>query len=340
MIKTLELSGTHYEIGYQVGTLFKDYLSKRVKDFEPMMKLDDVKQTVSSMKEQFEKEYPQGYEEVLGRKDGAGIDSDAFFLMFFPEIYKKHTGCTTIMVRDKDGQILFSHNEDDEGFNEDNVALIRYHYGDYWITGYTHAEKLIGCFFGYNSYGLAFSSNNISSFTTRYDYVSRYLLERKILEAKSLPEAIRIANGLRVATPFSINVVDIERNEAANIEKDHEEIYVTYLEDRYNRSNHFLKKQGEVKISGNTVFRYEKAKELLQDVKKETVVLDDLINILSYREDDRYQSIRIDTQANRGNNKTVANFAVNVKEKKIYLRDYVGDHLFLFDFYDFKDLNQ
>ncbi len=340
MIKMLEISGNAYEIGKQLGIYFKDFLNKEIIPYYEAYKKDGIAQKITKLQVNLQKEFPEGLEEINGRADGAQIDRNVFFLMFCPEIFDLACGCTTVMMKDKNGNVLFSHNEDDSNFSEENVALVRYNYKDHWIVGYTMATKLIGCFFGYNSYGLAFSSNSISCFEKKTDNLSRYITERKILNAKTIEEAIEIARSLVVASPFSINVLDIEKKEAINIEKDYEDIYLTELDDRYARSNHFLKKKGEIKISTNSLFRYQKSQEQIDKLNKENVKLEDLINILAYHTDDFYQTIEIDCQPNNpANGRTVANFAVDTINKKVIIKDRIGGHRIVMNYYEFNDLN-
>ena len=151
-----------------------------------------------------------------------------------------------INIKKKNGKFLFSHNEDEKKYTFENTALIKYDYGQYWIVGYTMAEKLTGSSFGYNSYGLVFSSNYIYDTKIELSNISRYIMVRTVMNASTIEEVIRILKKCKVASAFSLNVLDTKTFKAINIEKDIEEIYVTNIEDRYARANHFTTKKDEL----------------------------------------------------------------------------------------------
>lgn len=69
---------------------------------------------------------------------------------------------------------------------------------------------------------------------------------RTVMNASTIEEVIRILKKCKVASAFSLNVLDTKTFKAINIEKDIEEIYVTNIEDRYARANHFTTKKDEL----------------------------------------------------------------------------------------------
>ena len=142
--------GTPFEMGVQTAKEFLPYLEKVRGKYEEKIKLHPVREQALAMKENVKAQYPEAYEEILGRAEGSAMSEDAAFLMFFPEIFRRTDGCTTLMLRRSDGKFLFSHNEDDKGYDHDNSALITYDYGDHTIVGFTMTEKLTGYAFGWN----------------------------------------------------------------------------------------------------------------------------------------------------------------------------------------------
>lgn len=317
-----ELSGTAYEMGYALGSEFAEYYKKVVaKCIEPL-KDEGIVRRVNELKQKLSTEFIDAYEEIKGRAAGAKVDEDCLFLLMFPEVLRLSDGCTTVMVRNTRGDILFSHNEDDKGVSEENAIFLKYNYGDYMLAGYTILEKLIGPCFGFNSYGLVFSSNMLMSDKVNLDHISRYIMERKVYEAKSLDEAVEVLKSLEVASAFSMNIVDSNTLEAVNVEKDIDEIYVTYLKDRYARSNHFLS-YPDSKREANTVFRATKAKELVDRVDLATVTLDEVKSILDYHTNDFFASIRLGNQDNGDGAMTLANASFDTRDKKMKILDYI-----------------
>lgn len=331
MIKNFEVTGTEYDMGYAVGKEFKDYLQKSIEKYEEKFKIKNVYENVKSMEEKLKKQFPKCLEEIYGRADGANVSRDATLLMFFPEIFRKIDGCTTVILKKENGNFLFSHNEDDR-YNINNVALVKYKYSDYWIVGYTMAEKLTGSSFAFNSYGLVFSSNYIFDTKINLNNISRYIMVRDVMNSKSIEEAIEKLKNSQVASAFSLNILDINKNIAVNIEKDIEEIYVTNIEDRYARANHFTSKEYILpEDRKSTKFRDEKSNELIKLVDSKNAKIEDLINILNYEIDDYNESIFKDPKKYNDKSITVANFSCDNNLKNICIMDYLGDYVFRYN---------
>ncbi len=331
MIKLFEVRGTNYDMGKQIGENFKDYLKKIIIKYEEKILDNDVYIKVKELEKKLKEEFPKCLEEIYGRADGANVSRDALLLCFFPEIFKQVDGCTTVILKKKNNTVLFSHNEDDRNYNINNIALIKYNYEDYCIYGYTMAEKLTGSSFAFNSYGLIFSSNYIYDTKIDLDNISRYIMVRDVMDSKNIDEVIRKMKIHKVASAFSLNILDINKNQVINIEKDIDEIYITNIIERYARANHFIAKNGDLPeepVSSN--FRYIKSKELLDGLNTEQSSIDDLINILNYQTDDYYKSIYKDSRKYRDKSVTVANFSVDSETKRIEIYDYLGNHVFEF----------
>lgn len=332
MIKNFEVSGTEYDMGYAVGKEFKDYLQKSIEKYEEKLKIKNVYENVKRMEEKLKKQFSKCLEEIYGRADGANVSRDATLLMFFPEIFRKIDGCTTVILKKENGNFLFSHNEDDKNYNINNVALVKYKYSDYWIVGYTMAEKLTGSSFAFNSYGLVFSSNYIFDTKINLNNVSRYIMVRDVMNSKSIEETIEKLKNSKVASAFSLNILDTKKNIAINVEKDIDEIYVTNIEDRYARANHFTSKEYILpEDRKSTKFRDEKANELIKLVDRKSASIDDLLNILNYETDDYNESIFKDPKKYPDKSITCANFSCDNDLKKICIKDYLGDYIFRYN---------
>jgi len=331
MIQTIEVKGSDYEMGFQIGGIFKEYLQKTIPKYEEKLKDKTAYLKVKNMEKQLKNTLPNCLDEIIGRADGAGVSRDAMLLMFFPEIYKGLDGCTTLILKKRNGNFLFAHNEDDFNFNIENIALVKYNYGDYWVVGYTMAERLTGSAFSYNSYGMIFSCNYIYGTKFNIDNISRYILVREIIKLKDIDDIIKLLQKTKTASAFSINILDKNKKVAVNIEKDIDQIYVTNITDRYARSNHFLAKPIiEQEVPKNTIFRSKKAHELLIQVNNESATINDLINILNFKTEKREESIFKEPDPLNKKGITVANFSFDSETDEIQIIDYVGKHTFKF----------
>lgn len=325
MIK-FEVTGTEYEMGFKIGEKFKMYLQNKVKIYDEKITNPIMYSKVKEMENKLKKEFPKCLEEIYGRADGAQVSRDSLLLMFFPEIFKSIDGCTTILLKKSNGKFLFSHNEDSKFYNRDGVALVKYQYKDYWVVGYTPADKLIGSSFAYNSYGMVFSSNYIYDTKIDLSNISRYIMVRNVMDSKNIDEAIMKLKDHKVASAFSLNILDINSNTAINVEKDISEIYVTKIGDRYARANHFIAKKDDLPEEPvSSSFRQKKVRELTSLLDNSTSKIDDLINVLNYETDDYYKTIFKNPNKYDDKSITVANFSVDSETGIVRIRDYLCD---------------
>ncbi|MBQ3408287.1 MAG: hypothetical protein IJH12_03670 [Clostridia bacterium] len=336
MIK-FEVTGTEYEIGFKIGEKFKIYLQNKAKIYDEKIINLTIYSRVKEMENKLKNEFPKCLEEIYGRADGAEVSRDSLLLMFFPEIFKGIDGCTTILLKKSNGKFLFSHNEDDKFYNRDGVALVKYQYKDYWIVGYTPADKLIGSSFAYNSYGMVFSSNYIYDTKIDLDNISRYIMVRIVMDSQNIDEAITKLKTHKVASAFSLNILDMNSNTAVNVEKDISDIYVTKIQDRYARANHFIAKKDDLPEEPiSSSFRQKKVSELTNLLDKSTAKIDDLINVLNYETDDYYQTIFKNPNKYDDKSSTVANFSIDSETGIVMIRDYLCDDRIEMKFGEFK----
>lgn len=334
-MKYIEVKGTPYEIGKQLGEHFKEYLVQAITDYNEKIKIESVYKDVKGLEEKLKVQFNDGLQEIYGRADGAGIDRDATLLMFFPEIYRRIDGCTTVIVKNTDDKFLFSHNEDDVNYNPGNVAFVHYIFDSCEVYGYTTAFKLCGSSFGFNNNGLVFSSNYIYDTVIELNNISRYIMVNDVMKATSLEDAIERLRKIKVASAFSLNILDIHENKCVNVEKDIEEIYVTEITEKYARANHFIAKPNAytTEVPKSSTFRDAKSKELVAPVDRATVTISDLKNILAYYTDDYFESIYKDPYKypNSTLSVTVANFSYDGTKNKIEIHDYLDGADLAFD---------
>lgn len=323
MLELFEVQGTDYEMGVQIGRKFKDYLQKRIVSFDNM--IAGYSTVIASFQEKLEAKFPHLLHEIYGRADGAEISRLSYLLMLFPELYRNIEGCTTLVLKKADGNVLFAHNDDNEWFDLSNTALIKYNYGDNYIISYTMAERLSGSAFSFTGNGMVFSSNYIFGNNADLGNLSRYVVVRDIINCKNIDEAIERLQATDVASPFSLNMLDLKTKRAVNVEKDVHDIYVTEIEDRYARSNHFHKKQGDNSTAtADTLFRYKKANELISLLNASEANIGDLVKILQYSTDVYNESIYKQYGAYIGVWQTDATLALDTADDYFAVYDYIG----------------
>ncbi len=327
-----------YEIGYKLGEIFKEYLQEKIIIHEERLKKDKIKEAVLQLEKKLKKEYPQYLEEIYGRAEGAEVDKLALLLMFCPEIYKAIGGCTTIIAKQKEERVLFCHNEDGLNKTLDMIAIVKINFNNEWVVGYVFADKLLGSAFAYNSYGMIFSNNYIYGVNNNINNVSRYFMTRDLMFAKDMNEVIQKVNRVEIASAFSLNVLDIKTKEVFNIEKEHDKTDITKINNIYARSNHLLvRAKSENDIPETSIFRYNKANELIEKLDIKNLEIEQLVHILQYKTKDYNKTIYKDRNYFKELKKstTCATFSFDTLNSNVIIYDYIGKEKIIMDYNSF-----
>jgi len=322
MFRKIVVKGSYYEMGFKLGKLFQKPIHENIGKFTEMLKDKEMAQKLSSCKQLILQTFHQCMDEIRGRAKGANVDEDSYLLMCNPELYKKPAACTTAIYR-KEDCTYFSHNEDVDGLSDEKVALVKYEYDDHFSVAFTLYDRLAGSTHGYNSYGLVFSCNYIFHEEEDLSHLSRYVISRPLIDCKNIDEVLSILKNNKPAQPFSFNVLDIDTNEVMNIENDLNEIFITTIEKKFSRSNHFINKVNP-KASLNSKYRYEYAKKGM-DLLDDTCSCEDVYKVLCYENEEYVQSILMDPIKYKdiNNSVTIDNMTFDSKKREVTFTDYL-----------------
>lgn len=274
-IPIVHVKGSHYEVGYQLGTKLKNNLVRRV---ERLKKKEDWKKIKAEAELflQYSKKYvPEYVTEIKGAADGAELELEELFPTICEEIgswgYEYTSGCSDLIASNdvtEDGSVLVAHNNDTSVSSQDYVTIIHYEVeGEPEIIAVGYGG--LGISVGYNSAGISLTGNQVNSNDMRVG-VPRMLLVRKILAAKRIGEAIDAAILKQRASNYNQVITD-DNGEIYSIEgsaTDYEPIYSTdgYLV----HTNHYVSpwmRRFEFdpnRISGSLI-RYNRGVRLLKN---------------------------------------------------------------------------
>lgn len=294
-IPIIHVKGTHYQVGYQIGTHMKKQLNeliKQSKDYiarETDMEWEDIRAQSKLFLEYSKKHMPEYVGEIQGVADAAGIDLIDLFSDMCEELFSRDfiRGCSDLIASGdvtSDGSVLVAHNNDTSPDLEKYTVVVHYQVeGEPEILAVGYGGLAISI--GFNSAGISLTGNELSMNDMKIG-VPRLLLCRKILAAKTIAEAIDAAIFQPRASNYNMVITD-DNGEIYSIEgsaTDYEALYANdgylvhtnhYLSPRmqkyemdrqditssivrYNRANRLMKKNRE-KIS------FEMLKEFLQD---------------------------------------------------------------------------
>lgn len=325
MFNKYTFKGNYNDFGYQTGIIFKDAIKANINKYIDLLNNQIVLDRLNYAQDLIKTKLPNCYEELLGKAEGSGVDIKPLILMHCPELIDKIDGCTTAIYK-KDNCVLFSHNEDDKGYDHSNTALVKYIYEDgSWIVSLAGFDKLIGSCFGYNSKGLIFSCNFIYHEEIDPELLSRYIVIRDVIESGSIDECKAKLNKYPTASPFSFNVLEKDSLNVVNIENDFNKHYETIINYRYARSNHFLNKQ-DAKMSISSRNRNINAKDRIRKLNDDCNI-EDLIEVLSLQNEDANDCILKDPNifSDPSIALTICNFSYDSSRDLFIINDYI-DH--------------
>lgn len=221
-VPVIHVKGSHYEVGYQIGTQLKKNLLQEVAE----MKADPDWKKVRAEAELFlaysRKYLPEYVAEVQGAADAAGLELEDLFPSLCEELgdenYRFTKGCSDLITSNDvtaDGSVLAGHNNDTSPSTQELVTIIHYQVdGEPEIVAVGYGG--LGISVGYNSAGISLTGNQVDSNDMRVG-VPRLLLVRKILAARTIGQAIdtailkeRASNYNQVITDHNGEIYSIE----------------------------------------------------------------------------------------------------------------------------------
>ena len=323
----LYLNKTSYENGKISGEYFKDRISLNLKNINNILQDNNIKNKIIRHFDKLKEEYPNYYDETIGKADGLGIDRLVYFAIMCPEISDiNFEHCTTIICKKGNGKFIISHNEDDD-YVKGNFCLSKVRIDDNnWFVTNDMYNMPFGNGISWNSFGIVKTINYCHNENTNVSDYSRYYLQRHISEATSIDDLIKRCKEMKVASGFHVNAIDINNNVAVSIEVYSDSIDVEYIDDYYVHSNHFIHKDyllNQVTDKGsNSIFRLNKCNEQL---KYKT--MNEIKTILSYRsKENKFENSILQTKEDPY--MTLFNFSFDTDNKnKIYLNNYINSEI-------------
>ena len=243
----LSVSGTHKEIGLQIGERFRDRvqwsLSKVSDELSAQLSLDTAREKAAAYVPAIERVAPHLLEEIEGVAEGAAIRfEDALILQLRFDLIGFDQGavegCSSFAIAES-GLRFSGQNVDAPSWHKESGTVIAmYPPNGPAILMYTYYPGMIG-YVGINSHGLSVFGNALLSGGWRVG-VPRYIAVRLALEQRSVADVHRTLGSLDRGSSINLVVSDDAR-EVIDLEVDVDEIGVVHPHrSRIFHTNHYL----------------------------------------------------------------------------------------------------
>ncbi|XP_066265880.1 beta-alanyl-dopamine/carcinine hydrolase-like [Branchiostoma lanceolatum] len=239
-LRILHVTGTHREIGLQVGRTFRRQIQDFLQKYDkfrtlllPFLDSTEGRKVYEGYLKVAQSVYPQYMEEVQGTAEGAEVSFEHLFLLHCrPEILlmlkskqenvDETSGCTSVFLNFCNGPRLLAHNEDADANVQKlgyivvaNVKPYQLPNGDVLpeenFTSFCYPGILPGVAYAYNSHGVCFSTNAQLAKSLKSDRIVRHFMNRALLTASSVEHAVDILKNtpVGVALGFCSNLATL-----------------------------------------------------------------------------------------------------------------------------------
>jgi isopenicillin-N N-acyltransferase-like protein len=283
-IPVIEVSGTHRQVGQQIGEAMKPQLQRMVarlrEELPPSVAWADLLRQGQIYLAHTRPVYPQYVEELEGIAEAAGLPFEEVFLEICEELWEPAAwrerpglarGCTDLLARGRathDGSTLIAHTNDLSPEVEEDLVILKVQAGqEPQFLGISVGG--LGYSAGFNAAGISMTGNQVSCNDIRPG-VPRLLAVRAILAARRLEEAMDACLLPQRASNYN-NVIADANGEVYSMEgsaTDCEPIYIT--EDILAHANHYVslpmrRFEANRNDASGSIIRHHRAMRLLRE---------------------------------------------------------------------------
>lgn len=274
-IRMLEVSGTHRQVGQQIGEGCRLSLRQIVAQMgeEPGVSWEARREKAALFLHAARAVYPQYVEELEGIAEGAALPFLDVFAASCEELWEHALwrGCTDFAARGPatvDGSTLLAHTNDLDAAMEEHLVILKVRAGD-------EPEFLavspggLGLSVGFNAAGIALTGNEVTANDVRPG-VPRTMVVRAILAARRLGEALDACLLPQRASSYN-NIVADANGEVYSMEGSATDCEPIYIEENIlAHANHYVSPSmrrfeaapGEM---GDSIVRHNRAMRLLRE---------------------------------------------------------------------------
>lgn len=267
-LRQVELSGSHYEIGVQLGRLGAEFTHGFTMPREIWRKVMSRRADprVHAMRRMVEARFPSYWQEMQGLAQGLELPFDDVVLWHFrgdisdmaPE------GCTTVQIPGREPVV--AHNEDGDPAHRGHCALAHVRPdGGAAFTSLVYPSTIPGHAFAATETGLVVTVNHIRSFKVGVGF-PRILLARALLDCTTLDEAVRLLETLPRAGAYHVTLARRGDSRIFGVEFSHSTCSVRKIPNPQCHTNHLIHRglaDEPHEVSPSSRARLQRAEEII-----------------------------------------------------------------------------
>jgi len=329
MITQFEVSGSHYEVGYAIGTHFADSIQQAydtyplLRDLRAYHQTDAAQARYADMLAVHQDRFPQYMQELQGMADGAKRDLVDVLLVNWRGEYRGFMteaddlrGCADCSIL-TDKLALIGHNEDGApAFRKHMYFIHATVANNAKFTACSYPGFLCGNAFGFNTHGICYSIDNIRPNNIRVG-VGRHFLARSLLDATSLDDAIQRVTVDGRASGFSYTIGSISERRIMQVEVMPDQHHIRDIQQVNFHANHVLDIESVSQhIDISSAERVKSAEAIFQ--RKRIGSSADILEILGDDDHDQYPIYRTATAPDVSETFCTALFDLDKREMLVY----------------------
>jgi predicted choloylglycine hydrolase len=265
----LELAGTHFDIGVQLGRHGANIVHKHLIRTHAWTTVMDFKRSnrIAVAKSAVEQRFPHYWRELHGLAVGLGLPfDDVFAWNCRGDVWAMAPdGCTTVQLPGREP--IIAHNEDgDPGLRGGcAVAKVMPAHGKSF-TAFIYPASIPGHTFAINQSGLVQTVNNIRSQDSG-DGLPRMVLTRAVLDCETVETAVKLISGAQRAGAFHLTLADANDARILSVEFTHSNCSVHQIAEPCVHANHLIHSETALErqiVTGSSHSRQVRGDEILK----------------------------------------------------------------------------
>lgn len=269
-LASIEVGGTHYEVGLQLGRFAADLVHSYTLPSDVWRKVMEFRDDsrVEVMRRMVKERFPTYWEEMRGMADGVGVPFDDMVLWHFRgDVWEMPPeGCTTVQI--PGNEPVVAHNEDGSPAQLSRCAMAHVRpTGSKAFTSFIYPGTVPGHAFAVSDAGLVATINHIGALVSGVG-LPRTLLGRALLDCDALDDAVELLKTSPRSGAYHVTLGQAGDSRLFGVEFTHLNCSVRRIDHPQCHSNHLIHKDTSnerQEVTASSRARLQRASELVEE---------------------------------------------------------------------------